>query len=228
MSDDALTRPAASAAVHDSGWRLLLRSFVASVPVSGMARAVEVAAAATAACGSDADGHLTIDVRADRVEFVLHDRGPGRVTARDAELVAAITTAVHDLGLELRPVTGVARPVQRFEFCIDALDIPAIRPFWKAVLAYEDDPGDDGPEGALADPAGQWPSVWFQQMDEPRTQRNRIHFDLDVAHDEAPRRLQAAADAGGVLVSDDHAPAFWVIADPEGNEICICTWQGRD
>jgi 4a-hydroxytetrahydrobiopterin dehydratase len=24
------------------------------------------------------------------------------------------------------------------------------------------------------------------------------------------------------------APAFWVLADPEGNEACITTWQGRD
>ena len=28
---------------------------------------------------------------------------------------------------------------------------------------------------------------WFQQMDEPRPQRNRIHFDISVPHDEARR-----------------------------------------
>ena len=65
-------------------------------------------------------------------------------------------------------------------------------------------------------------------MDEPRPQRNRIHFDLDVAHDEAPGRIRAALDAGGVLVSDAEARAFWILADAEGNEICICTWQDRD
>jgi 4a-hydroxytetrahydrobiopterin dehydratase len=29
-------------------------------------------------------------------------------------------------------------------------------------------------------------------------------------------------------VSDTRAPAFWVLADPEHNEVCITTWQGRD
>ena len=38
----------------------------------------------------------------------------------------------------------------------------------------------------------------------------------------------AALAAGGVLVSDRAAPAFWVLADAEGNEVCVCTWQGRD
>jgi len=34
--------------------------------------------------------------------------------------------------------------------------------------------------------------------------------------------------AGGALRSDAEAPAFWVLADPEGNEACITTWRGRD
>ncbi len=95
------------------------------------------------------------------------------------------------------------------------------------MLAYEDEPGA-GPNGAITDPAGQLPSLWFQQLDAPRPQRNRIHFDLDVAHDEAQRRIQAALDAGGVLVNAESARAFWVLADAEGNEICVCTWQDRD
>ena len=41
-------------------------------------------------------------------------------------------------------------------------------------------------------------------------------------------RIDAAIAAGGRLLSDTQAPAFWVLADPEGNEACICTWQGRD
>jgi 4a-hydroxytetrahydrobiopterin dehydratase len=51
---------------------------------------------------------------------------------------------------------------------------------------------------------------------------------MTVPHDEAIRRMDAAIAAGGKLLSDDQAPAFWVLADPEGNEICICTWQARD
>jgi 4a-hydroxytetrahydrobiopterin dehydratase len=70
--------------------------------------------------------------------------------------------------------------------------------------------------------------IWFQQMDEPRQQRNRIHFDVSVPHDQAQERIAAALAAGGTLVSDEQAPAFWILADAEGNEACITTWQGRD
>jgi 4a-hydroxytetrahydrobiopterin dehydratase len=222
-----LSRLTASAAVADAGWRLVLNTLLASVNVAGLAQARDVATVAIGVCGTDADEHLRIDLRADRVELALQPRGRG-ITARDAELAQLITTAVQDrLGLQPAPPSGSGRRVQLLEIAIDAMDIPAVRPFWKAVLAYEDEP-DGGLAGGLIDPARQLPTVWFQQMDEPRLQRNRIHFDLDVAHDEAPGRIRAALDAGGVLVSDAEARAFWILADVEGNEICICTWQDRD
>ena len=47
------------------------------------------------------------------------------------------------------------------------------------------------------------------------------------AHDQAEARVAAAIAAGGHLVSDERAPAFWVLADAEGNEVCVCTWQAR-
>jgi 4a-hydroxytetrahydrobiopterin dehydratase len=65
-------------------------------------------------------------------------------------------------------------------------------------------------------------------MDAPRPQRNRIHLDVDVPPELAQLRIDAALAAGGTMVYTDQAPAFWVLADPEGNEACICTWQGRD
>jgi 4a-hydroxytetrahydrobiopterin dehydratase len=85
-----------------------------------------------------------------------------------------------------------------------------------------------GPDDGLADPAGQLPTIRFQQMDTPRIQRNRIHLDVTVAHDEAEARVEAALAAGGRLVSAAEARAFWILADVEGNEVCVCTWQDRD
>ena len=111
----------------------------------------------------------------------------------------------------------------QLEIAIDALDIPRVKPFWEAVLGYKPHSDDD-----CVDPYGRGPAFWFQQMDEPRPQRNRIHIDVTVPHDVAEQRIAAAIAAGGTLVSDKAAPAFWVLADPEGNEACICTWQGRD
>jgi 4a-hydroxytetrahydrobiopterin dehydratase len=98
-----------------------------------------------------------------------------------------VTAAAGALDNDTRP-TGRGRSIQQLEVAIDALDIPSIRPFWKAVLAYADEPGHSGPEDAIVDPVHQGPAVWFQQMDAPRPQRNRIHFDLTVPHDEAEDR----------------------------------------
>jgi 4a-hydroxytetrahydrobiopterin dehydratase len=220
----AMTRAAASAAIAPHGWRLLLTTIAASVPVPSLAQGLAAAAAAAAACGADSD-HLRADVRADRVEFVLQT--PGSLpTERDAQLAGAITEAVTGLGFSVAPGTGgPARPVQQLEIAIDTLDLAKIKPFWAAVFGYEPTSGVDD---EVVDPARQGPTVWFQQMDEPRPQRNRIHFDLTVPHDDAHPRLQAALAAGGTLVSDAEAPSFWILADAEGNEVCICTWESRD
>jgi 4a-hydroxytetrahydrobiopterin dehydratase len=228
--DERLTRTAASQAVESIGWRFLLGALAASVPVGSLGQAVSVAAVASAACGEHADGHLRIDLRPDRVELSLMDRQADWATRRDAALAEAITTALTGIGATVAAAVTerYPRPVEMLEIAIDAMDIPAIRPFWKAVLGYADVPGQTGPDDAIVDPAGQLPAIWFQQMDEPRPQRNRIHFDITVAHDEAEPRIRAALAAGGVLVNDAEARSFWVLADAEGNEVCVCTWQDRD
>jgi 4a-hydroxytetrahydrobiopterin dehydratase len=188
----------------------------------------------------------------------LQTAAEGWVTERDIELARKISTVVDELRLATvsggeagggsegevgggsepdvdseADVGGVAdggggRSVQILEIGIDALDAAAIRPFWRAVLGYADEPGRSGPWDGLIDPLGQGPAVWFQRMDAPRPQRNRIHVDVSVPHDEAEPRIQAALAAGGQLLNDRKAPAFWVLADAEGNEACITTWQGRD
>lgn len=222
-----LTRATASAAVTDLGWRYLLGTFTTTVAVSSLEQGLSLARAAVEACGPDADGHLRVDLRPDQVELTLQARDTGRVTARDIDLAGAVTTALRALDADPGPA-GAARSVQQLEIAIDAMDIPSIRPFWKAVLAYADEPGRGAPDDAIVDPAGQGPAVWFQQMDAPRPQRNRIHLDLTVPHDEAEARVAAALEAGGTLVSAAHARAFWILADAEGNEVCVCTWQDRD
>jgi pterin-4a-carbinolamine dehydratase len=221
----------ASDAVGDrQGWRLVLGTLRTSAPVGSLAQAADLAARAVAACGDDADGHLRIDLRPDRVVLTLQSLEQAAVTARDVDLAQRLSAAVGEIGLRTDPAIagGAPRSVQLLELAIDALDIAAVRPFWKAVLGCTDEPGADGPEDPVVDPLGQGPAIWFQQLDEPRPQRNRIHFDIGVPHDEAPRRVAAALAAGGRLVSAARAPAFWVLADPEGNEACVTTWQGRD
>jgi 4a-hydroxytetrahydrobiopterin dehydratase len=198
-----------SAAVTDLGWRYVLNVASTSVPAGSLAEAAELAGRVVAAAGADA-GSVRLDVRADRLVV---------------EVAAGAVGAVRRISAALGAPGAGAPPVQKLEIAVDALDIPAVLPFWQAILDYVPEPGYTS---SLMDPRGQGPVVWFQQMDAPRPQRNRIHFDISVPHDEADARIKATLAAGGTLVSDEEAPAFWIMADAEGNEVCICTWQGRD
>jgi 4a-hydroxytetrahydrobiopterin dehydratase len=222
--DQELTRYQASAAVTGLGWRLVLGELRTQVLTGSLPLAADLAGRAAAVPGTE--GHLRMDVRSDGVLLALQTATAGWVTGRDAELARQISAVVSESGLQTRP--GEPRAVQVLEIAIDALDATAIRPFWQAVLGYADEPGPPRPGAGLIDPLGQGPAVWFQQMDAPREQRNRIHIDVSVPHDQAEDRISAALAAGGRLASDAAAPAFWVLADAEGNEACVTTWQGRD
>lgn len=228
--DETLTAAAAAAAIRRDGWRLLLGGACSTVAVDSLSAALEVAAAAVRACGPDA-AHLGLDLRPDRVDLVVRTPAATELTRLDATLARNISAAVHELGRATTAGVDGARPVQALEIAIDAMDIPAVLPFWRAVFGYAVAvrPVAEGlEETVVVDPAGQGPTVWFQQLDAPRPQRNRVHFDLTVAEDEAESRVAAALAAGGRMVSDANARAFWVLADPEGNEVCVCTWQDRD
>lgn len=209
-----MTSQELSDAVTGLGWRYVLNAARTSVPVPDLATGVAVVSLAVGACGPDLP--LSVDLRARHVALAL-DAVPDLVGA-----VERITAALRAAGHTPAPGAG-GHAVQALEVAIDALDIPAVLPFWRAVLGYVPTGDRD-----LVDPAGLGPAVWFQEMDAPRPQRNRIHLDVSVSHDEAPSRIAAAVAAGGRVMSDVHAPMFWVLADPEGNEACVSTWQGRD
>jgi len=158
------------------------------------------------------------------VHVVLTSHDAHGVTEADVELAATISRLAADGAADSRPAA-----IGRIEVAIDVMDRDAVRPFWQAVLGYEAGPaGPDGRIIDIVDPRGVGPAFWFQQMDEPRTQRNRIHIDVTVPHDVADERIAAAVAAGGRVIDDEAARAFWILADPEGNEACICTWQDRD
>ena len=215
-----LTRQQISDGVAKLGWRLILGTVQAHVLTGSLAAGAEFAGRVAALPG--ADGHVLLDVRDDRVVITVRTAEEDWVLPKDIELAREITSVAESLGL-LVQAAGEPRVTQTIEIGIDALDIPKVRPFWKAVLGYV----DSGPD-AVTDPLSAGPAVWFQQMDAPRPQRNRIHFDVAMPAEEAQARIDAALAAGGRLVYVDEAPAFWVLADPEGNEACVCTWQGRD
>jgi 4a-hydroxytetrahydrobiopterin dehydratase len=215
------TEKQTSRQVSESGgledWRVLLRTLQASFSTGSMATGIEFAARIGAAA-DEANHHPDLTITYPRVHVLLTTHDADGLTNRDVDLARTISAIALELGITAEPTA-----VTQLEIAIDALDIPAVKPFWEAVLGYKPHLDDDS-----VDPFGRAPAFWFQQMDAARPQRNRIHIDVTVAHDVAELRIAAALAAGGTLVSDKAAPAFWVLADPEGNEACICTWQGRD
>jgi 4a-hydroxytetrahydrobiopterin dehydratase len=143
------------------------------------------------------------------------------LSQRDVELARQISAVARELGAPADPSV-----MQTIQVTVDALVSAEVMPFWRAVLGYEY--GGGSPAEDLIDPRGRGPGFWFQPMDAPRPQRNRIHIDVWVPYDQAEARIAAALAAGGRLVSDEHAPAWWTLADAEGNEADVATSAGRD
>jgi 4a-hydroxytetrahydrobiopterin dehydratase len=215
MTGSTLSRAAAQEGAPD--WRLLLGRLMLSVRFPDFAAALDFVDA-VGAIAEEQDHHPDIDLRWGRVVLAVSSHDVGGITDRDLRLARSVSEIVaeHAGTVEHSSLTQV-------EVAVDTMDAARIRPFWEAVLGFE----ADGPD-AVADPQGRLPAVWFQQLDEPRPVRGRIHIDVTVPHDVAPARVAAALAAGGTLVSDSSAPRFWVLADADGNEACVCTWQGRD
>ncbi len=165
-----------------------------------------------------ANHHPDVDLRYRGVTVRLRTHDEGGLTERDVALAGQITDAARELGVPV-DLSGL----QMIQVAIDALVIPDVLPFWRAVLGYTQEDDED-----VADPDAQGPPFWFQQMDAPRPQRNRIHIDLYVPHDQAEARVAAALAAGGHIVSDENAPGWWTLADAEGNEVDVAPWPDRD
>ncbi len=166
----------------------------------------------------EANHHPDLNFRYSVLEVRLATHSTMSLTDQDLDLARKISAAAEALGVSADPAA-----VRTWEFALDALDVDRVRAFWCAVLGYKNVGDSD-----IADPLGLYPAVYVQQMDEPRTGRNRIHIDVGVPHDQAEERVAAALAAGGTLVNAANAPGWWTLADPEGNEVDIATWQGRD
>jgi 4a-hydroxytetrahydrobiopterin dehydratase len=167
------------------------------------------------AVAEELDHHPDVDLRYAFVEIRLTSHDIGGVTRRDIRLARRID--------ELAATAGLATDrsqVSHLEIGLDSPKAAQIRDFWAAVLQTE----NRGEE--VVDPAGALPTVWFQRSgsEEPR---QRWHFDLWVEPEQVQPRIDAAIAAGGSLVSNAAAPAYWVLADAEGNRMCLCTWKDR-
>lgn len=209
----------AAAGVED--WRVLLGSAQTVFRTGSFARGAALVAA-IGALAEEAGHHPDVDLRYPTVAVRTTTHDEGGLTEKDVALARAVSLAARELGVVADPLSA-----QEVEVAVDVLVGAAVQPFWRAVLGYQEVDPSGGAASPLVDRLGHGPSFWFQQMDAPRTQRGRIHVDVTVPHDVAQERVAATLAAGGRLVTDRFAPAWWVLADAEGNEACVCTWQDR-
>jgi 4a-hydroxytetrahydrobiopterin dehydratase len=167
------------------------------------------------ALAAAADHHPDIDLRPEGVTVRLFSGTWEQLSRRDVELARQISGAARDLDAQADPSR-----VQHVQVAIDAIAPSAVRPFWRAVLGYDEVGAED-----VFDPLRRGPTFWFQQMNIPRPQRNRIHIDVYLPHDQIEGRIAAAVAAGGRVISDENAPGWWTLADPEGNEVDLAIWM---
>jgi 4a-hydroxytetrahydrobiopterin dehydratase len=201
---------------HELGWRVVRDAASTHFSTGSFATGVTLVDA-IGKLAHAADHDPDVDLRSDGVTVRVGTRSPG-LSERDLELAEQISTAARALEVPV-DLSGL----QIVQVAIDALVIPDVMPFWRAVLGYQQEDDED-----LIDRDLEGPPFWFQQMDAPRPQRNRIHIDLYVPHDQAEARIAAAIAAGGHVVSDENAPGWWTLADAEGNEVDVAPWPDRD
>ena len=114
------------------------------------------------------------------------------------------------------------------DICIDCADPWSLGHWWADMLNYQVRPHsvedlaalrEQGIDGPQADPhiavdpidePGQ--TIWFNQVPEPKTVKNRVHLDVYGNDNELLRR-------GATLI--DRREEWTVMTDPEGNEFCV-------
>jgi hypothetical protein len=136
------------------------------------------------------------------------------------------------------------------QIVFDANDVPRLVAFWEQALGYQVQPPPPGfdtwedfardkgiPEeqwdgwGALIDPDGKRPRIFFQRVPEGKTAKNRVHLDVNVGEglegEQRTIRVKREADRLEGLGAKRQREAsergeFWIVMqDPEGNEFCL-------
>jgi hypothetical protein len=134
---------------------------------------------------------------------------------------------------------------------IDCADPARVATFWASALGYVVQPPPEGfasweefltsigfPEdrfnsrSAVVDPAGQGPRIFFQQVPESKTVKNRVHIDINASHgaaneaearDLVDNKVDELVTQGAIVLRDyeEFGERTVVMQDPEGNEFCV-------
>ena len=194
-------------------WRDLAQGLHARFATGDFGKGLALVTAIGAAA-EEAEHHPDVSLTYPHVDITLISHDAGGITSRDVELARRISDLAREQGVSANPNVLV-----EVELALDTADIAGISPFWAALLTGS----TEGRRGTDVVGDGPVPLLWFQDTEAHDTPRQRFHLDVWVPVELAEERISAAVAAGGTVVDDEAAPAFVVLADPEGNRACVCT-----
>ena len=155
-----------------------------------------------------------IDVRPEAIVVRVPDRDFGGIPLAAPAFAAAVSRAAGERGLRAQPAR-----VQSIGIYVAQHSEVDARPFFQAALGY--DPLQDTD---AVDPLRCGPQLAFNPITGDAPRRGRTHLDVFVPADQARARVAAALAAGGRMVDDSQAPAWWSLASPDNHGVDIATW----
>src|SRR5215207_6128584 len=106
---------------------------------------------------------------------------------------------------------------------LDCHEPTRLADFWSAALDYVS-VGEAGAYVVLLPNGRPGPKLLLQQVPEPKSVKNRMHLDIDAVDIEAEAARLEELGARRVAADQvhEHDTTWILMADPEGNEFCVC------
>ena len=106
---------------------------------------------------------------------------------------------------------------------LDCADPVALAGFWATALHYAV-AGEAGNFVALVPDGRPGPKLLLQRVDETKRVKNRMHIDIESPdiRSEAARLEAHGATRLQPDTRHEHGTTWILMADPEGNEFCVC------
>jgi predicted enzyme related to lactoylglutathione lyase len=112
-------------------------------------------------------------------------------------------------------------PAPGITLVLDCFDPEALAPFWASALDYVSG-GALGNYVVLVPNQREGPILLLQRVPEDKAGKNRMHLDVQVPDIEAKARQLEHLGARRTGERAEHGMHWVVMADPEGNEFCVC------
>ena len=101
---------------------------------------------------------------------------------------------------------------------VDCADPLLTAAFWAEALGSNVDEEATAERAFVEAPGWGGPNMWFVRVPEPKTAKNRVHFDLRAPGTVAEEVERLAGLGATVVRAGD---GLVVMQDPEGNEFCV-------